>query len=701
MDLLIEIGTEEIPARDAIGAATSMGDGIMTVLRENLLIGDDAIVQPFSTPRRLAVLITGCRAMQEDREMVFTGPPWDRAFDVDGNPTRAATGFAKSHGVEPRDLKPADGKKGRVVSIKKLVKGRGTGEILGETLPGIIKSLEFKRTMRWASGTGPFVRPVHYLTGLLGNDVIDFEIFGLKSGRVTHGHKFMHPEAISLNNAGEYVSALSNAGVELSFEKRREIILQGLADIAEKNNCELINDPALVDEVANLVEYPYVITGHFDEKFLKLPAEVLIEAMRRHQRYFAFRAADGGLAPVFGVVANTLARDMSVVVRGNQRVLSARLYDGMFFWKEDLKRGIVNMQTGLGERVFMAGLGTVAQKTGRLQDLVARIAPLFDVAKTDSNALQTAAMLCKADLMSQMVGEFAELQGVMGSYYAKAAGYGDAASIAIREHYLPRFAKDDLPGTNEGMILAIADRIDTIVAAFSKGYEPKGGQDPFALRRQALGLLRLLLTIDGYVTTDALVDQAAEVLNVRGLPVSEEVRARVLMFIRDRFEGLLRDMTGLSSDFVKAVLAIDAVPVKEVVERLNALKEVYISHAGFRDLMLAFKRMNNIRLKAPTQAMDLAKQGVNPDMLETDIERDLLKKARQDLKKVAEMRAGREFLKILELVYAYQSVLEAFFDTVRVLDAPSQVIVANRLALLGYVLEVFNWFGDFSIISTR
>lgn len=701
MDLLIEIGTEEIPARDAPGAANALGTGVMGVLQENLLVDKHASMQSITTPRRLSVMVTGCRAMQADQDVVLTGPPWDRAFDKDGKPTRAAMGFARSIGVEPGEFKPAEGKKGRVVSVKKLVKGRGTSEILGEALPGIITSLEFKRTMRWADGTGPFVRPVHYLAGLLGKEIINFEVFGLKSDRIIYGHRFMHPEPISLAEAGEYVAALSNAGVEVSVDKRKSMILQGLLEIAKANDCELIDDPALVKEVANLVEYPYVQTGHFDKKFLELPAEVLIEAMRRHQRYFAFRAADRGLAPVFGVVSNTLARDMNVVVKGNERVLSARLYDGMFFWNEDQKRGIANMQSVLGERVFMAGLGSVAQKAERLQDLVARIAPLFGGLEVDSDALQSAALLCKADLMSRMVGEFAELQGVMGSYYAQTAGYNKATSMAIREHYLPRFANDVLPGSAEGLVLAIADRVDTIVAAYSKGYEVKGGQDPFALRRQALGMLRLMLENNAYVTVDALVDQAIEVLNAGGLPVDDGVRNRVLAFIKDRFEGLLRDMTGLSTDFVKAVLAIDNVPVKEVVERLDALKDVYASHSGFRNLMLAFKRMNNIRAKAPAQAMEGADKGVNHDLLESDLERELFAKATQDLEMVVVLRARRKFSKILEMMYGYQGYLEAFFDTVRVLDAPTQAIVANRLALLGYVLRVFNWFGDFAIISTR
>lgn len=700
MDLLIEIGTEEIPARDAIGAAKTLGSRIMAVLRDNLLIDDNARLRSFSTPRRLAVLITGCRTVQEDREMVFTGPPWDRAFDAEGNPTRAALGFAKSHGVDTGMLVPADGKKGRVVSVKKLVKGRSTGEILGEELPDIIKGLEFKRTMRWADGRGPFVRPVHYLVGLLGDKVVPFSVFGLQSGRITRGHRFMYPGPISLTDAGEFVGALSNAGVELSFERRRSMILEGLERIAKENNCELITDTALVEEVANLVEYPYVLSVRFDDKFLKLPEEVLIEAMRRHQRYFAFRGADKALAPVFGVVANTKARDMDVVAKGNRRVLSARLYDSMYFWEKDLKRGIDGMQAGLGERVFMTGLGSVAEKTGRLQALATRLVSLFDGPNIDIDALQKAAALCKADLTSQMVGEFAELQGVMGAYYAEHAGYPARTAVAIREHYLPRFANDELPKSSEGLILAIADRIDTITAAFSKGYEPKAGKDPYALRRQALGLLRLMMVIDGYVSIDAITDQAIEVLNANGLPVTGAVRKRVLVFIRDRFEGLLRDVTGLSADFVNAVLAIDGVPVKEVVERLNALKDVYTSHEGFRDLMLAFKRMKNILVKAPSRDLEMAK-GVNPDLLESALERELFSKASRDIEKVARMRETREFSKILELMYGYQKDLEAFFDTVRVLDAPSKAIVANRLALLGYVLQVFNWFGDFSMISTR
>ena len=696
--LLIEIGTEEIPARDAPRAADALANGVRDVLAENRLIGDDARLRAFFTPRRLAVMVEGCKAVQDDHTEVFTGPPWDRAFDASGKPTRAAIGFARSHGVEPEVLKPVEGKKGKVASVTLQVKGRRASAILAESLPGIITTLEFKRTMRWGKGQGPFVRPVHYLVGLLGDEVIPFAVFGLKADRVVRGHFFMHPEPVALERAEDYGKVMAERGVELDANRRKALILQGLSKIATKHEALVVQDDALLDEVANLVEYPFVLAGHFDERFLSLPAEVLIEAMRRHQRYFTFRRQDNSLAPVFGVVANTLARDMAVVVKGNERVLSARLYDADYFWNQDLKTGIDAMHAALGERVFMAGLGSVADKAVRLQALVDRLGPMFGC--EDPDALRDAARLCKADLMSQMVGEFAELQGVMGGYYAQKAGYSETAAQAIKEHYLPRFAEDRLPQSRAGAILSIADRIDSIVAGFSKGYEPRAGKDPYAMRRQAVGLLRLLMAADRYVTVEALVDHAAAVLKQNNIPVADDVRPRVVDFIRDRFDILLRETVSVSADFVHAVLAIPNVPPKEALQRVTALKEVYETHAGFRDLMLAFKRMTNIRAKAPKDLVESA-DGVDEGMLDSDLEREVFEKARKDMTRVADLREKREFVAVLELMYGYQDVLERFFDTVRVLDAPTQAVAANRLALLGQVLNVFNWFADFAMISRR
>jgi len=702
----LEVGTEEIPARMLRRAAEDLLALVLQALREQGL--SHAGGMPLCTPRRLAVLVLGVPEHQPDREQVALGPPVQAAYDAQGTPTRAAIGFARAQGVPVEALERAQGPRGEVVAVRRCIRGRDTREVLAETLPDVLARLTFPKTMHWDGHRGPFVRPIHWIACLFGPDPVCFDFAGVVSGRASRGHRFLAPDPFDLGHPDAYVSELERRFVLVRPDQRRERIEQAMRDAEAASGLRFVVQPELLEEVSNLVEWPVFGVGSFDAAFLSLPPEVLVTAMASHQRYFAMSGPDGRLAAQFGVVMNTLARDPSAVIRGNQRVLAARLFDARFFYEQDLKTGIRAMSDRLRERVFLKGAGDMAEKSSRIAEIAVLLAESAAASDEVRHLVLRAAALCKADLMSQMVAEFPELQGVMGRYYAKAAGESEVVADAILDHYRPRHAGDSLPETEVGAFLAAADRADSIVTCFDAGVVPSGSRDPLGLRRQATGLLKILIARDWPgVTVGGLLVRCRD----------PETARRAAAFVRERFHSLLTDEYEVPTDFATAVLAgYESKPPADVLAIAVALRDFARQTEGFRDFLeTVFKRVFNIlrqadeklpgwrdrmRAVADSAVFDAAGPGA-AHPFEVEVERtrvaaeQVLRQARED----------RDYRQVLEALYSFKAPLAAFFGTgsegVPVLIEKDPRKRDRRLALLARVLALFEWFADFTVVSSR
>lgn len=702
--LLLEVGTEEIPARMLRQAAADLARLVEEALEAASL--SHAGTTPLWTPRRLAVLVEGLPQRQSDREEVVTGPHVGAAFDANGTPTRAAEGFARAQGVTPVDLVRVPGPKGEVVAVRRLVPGRDTREVLADVLPGVLSRLTFHKAMVWDGHRGPFVRPVRWICCLLGPDPIGFEFAGVRSGRTSRGHRFLAPEPFDLADPASYVAEMSRRDVVVRPDERRARIREALSRVEVESGVRFVSDDALLEEVADLVECPVLGVGSFDPAFLALPREVLITAMAAHQRYFGVEDGRGNLVARFGVVSNTRARDPAVVVRGNERVLAARLYDARFFHEQDLKTGLLRMAERLGERLFLKGAGDMAEKSSRIAEVAMGLCEAVGLGEETRRLVQRAAALCKADLMSQMVGEFPTLQGVMGRYYALAAGEPEPVAVAIEEHYLPRFAGDALPATEIGAVLAVADRVDSIATCFDIGAIPTGSRDPFALRRQAIGLLKILIERAWpNVTVASLFARCKDPATSRA----------VWTFVRERFHGILTEDYEVPTDFATAVLeGFEVKPPSDGVTMAVALRDFSRESEGFRDFLEAvFKRVFNILRQADDKMPDWRARADRAGLL--DVKPDLglaheYERAVQEAWVSADqaLRRAREeqnYRVLLEALYSFREPLARFFGTgsegVPVLIEKDEEKRVRRLALLWRVLNLFEWFADFSKVSSR
>ena len=512
--LLLEIGTEEVPAH--------VMPGILSQLKENAAKTFEELrieyknIKTLGTPRRSALLVEGLAEQQADLSKENRGPAVNIAFDADGNPTKAAQGFARGQGVKPEELVTKDGYVYAMVHEK----GGQTVDLLGETLKGLVDGLNFPNNMHWADLDYKFIRPLRWLVALYGQDVIDFEVANVKSGRTSRGHRFLSEGDFEIANAEDYVEACRKASIIVDQNERCEMIRQQIAEVAAANGGQAEVNEDLLEEVLYLVEYPTALCGKFDEKYLALPAEAVITPMRDHQRYFPV-LKDGQLLPLFITIRNGGKEHLETVQHGNERVLRARLEDAQFFFDEDRKKTLEQHGEKLKTVVFQDGLGTIYDKALRLEVLAGYIADAIGANEQDKKDAVRAAKLAKADLVTGMVTEFTELQGVMGREYALLDGETKAVAQAIDEHYMPRFAGDSQPASVAGRIVSLADKIDTIVGTFSRGLIPTGSQDPFALRRQALGIVNMLKEAQYHISLSQLVAKAMELLKIVGL---EDVR---------------------------------------------------------------------------------------------------------------------------------------------------------------------------------
>lgn len=693
LNLILEVGTEEIPAGYLGPALDALKERVGKGLSDHSLACDHITV--WGTPRRIALAIEGLEEKQPDTVKEVTGPPIQAAYDSSGRPTKAAEGFARGQGLQLDQLHTVDTKKGKYLAAKIEVKGRPAADVLVEMLPQIISGLPFPKTMRWGRGEHVFVRPVHWLLAVLNGRVLPMSFGGMRAGKTSRGHRFHHPKEIEIQSPDEYPGKLLEAGVVVGFDKRVALVREEIDKVIEsaREALVLIPDEELIEEVANLVEIPVATLGEFDRSFLELPAEVPITAMREHQRYFALTYDDGGLAPYFIAINNTRAKDLDVVRRGHERVLRARLEDAGFYFKEDTKTPLEAKQEELKKVVFHTLLGTSWEKVERFSRLAGYLADRLASQVNDDSVkahLLRAAGLCKCDLVTGVVGEFPALQGIMGSKYALKDGEPPEVAQAIAEHYWPTRAGGDLPETQVGALLSMADKMDTICGCFGVGLIPTGAADPFALRRQSLGIMNIILDRGYRLDLPEFIDQALEGLTPWLTRPAREVKADVLEFFRLRLKNQLTGQNA-STDVAEAVLSLHCEDIVPAVAKIWALEQVK-ARPDFEDLAEAFKRVVNIIRKFGAQ------DEFNEQGLVVQQERDLAEATAKVEKRIVSFVEAEDYTELLSAIVGLKPAVDSFFDNVLV-DDPDPAVKKNRLALLTRVSQLFETVADFSKLS--
>jgi len=672
-NLLLEIGTEEIPARFMAPALSQLEKHAEENLRANRL--DYKQIEVMGTPRRLALLVIDLEEKQTDLVEEVRGPSKKVAFDADGQPTKAAQGFARGQRIPVEELIIKESDNGEYVFAVVKDDGRPAAEILAGILKDLVLSINFPKPMRWGYEKLRYARPIRWLVGLYGEDVVSFEIAGVVSGRESQGHRFLSKGPVVLGNAGDYVESLENAYVVVDQAKRKKEIWQQIGQLAEAEGGIVEENEGLLEEVTYLLEYPTALCGSFDKKFLKLPQEVLITPMQEHQRYFPAKDRNGKLLNKFITVRNGTADHIEVVTAGNEKVLKARLADAEFFYNEDIKQPLETKVDTLKNVVFQEQLGTIFEKVERIKELTSYLSDLVG-SKYKKDALRTA-YLSKADLESNMVYEFPELQGIMGGYYAKHDGEDELVYQGIREHWQPRFAGDEIPQTVTGTLVSIADKIDTIVGCFGIGIQPTGSQDPYALRRQALGICHIAFEKKLELSFSELVEKAFQLYEGRLTESFNDVKDNILIFFRQRVETILQEM-GMKYDTVNAVMAAGWDNSLDALKRAQALSE-FRKDDQFEALTIAFKRAGNLAAKAGGQDMV-----VRPGLFQEEVESDLWQAVNEVEK---QLKQSDSYTQILQEIASLRQPVDAFFEQVMVM-AEDEKVRQNRLAILKHIQEL-------------
>jgi glycyl-tRNA synthetase beta chain len=687
-DLLLEIGLEEVPARFVRGAMDQLKDKTVKWLEESRL--EYGAVHAFATPRRLAVLIEGLAERQQDMHEEVKGPAQKIALDESGGWSKAALGFARSNGVDPDSLIFKDVGGVSYVYAQKSSVGAETASLLPDALPALVTSLTFPKNMRWGAYELRYVRPIRWLVALYGEDVVPFEIAGVASGRLTRGHRFLGRET-ELRHAAEYVDRLREQHVIADVKEREAAIRAGIDKLAAERGWKIDVKDDLLEEVLFLVETPTVFSGTFDPAFLGIPQEVLITSMREHQRYFPVMDESGKLQPYFVSVRNGDSQSIDVVAKGNEKVLRARLSDAKFFYEEDQRRTIPDMLAKLESIVYHEELGSVGDKVRRIRSIADRLASRLTTDETVRSDVSRTADICKFDLVSQMVYEFPELQGIMGEDYARLAGERETVARAINEHYSPRNAGDEPPASLVGAIVGIADKIDTIVGCFSIGIVPTGSQDPYALRRQAAGIVSTVLAHQLELPLNELFGIALDVHAARGLKREKDaIVADLASFFTLRVKNVLAEQ-GIRYDVADAVLEAGASDVRRTVLRAHALQQKVGDNDAkerFRPAVEAFNRVCNLAAKS-----DL--RNVDPALFAEPAETALLEAWQGVHDAYTEAFQAARLPDALETLASLSLPIAAFFDAVMVM-ADDLSVRENRLALLGRIADDIKSFADFS-----
>ena len=688
--LLIEIGAEEIPAGYIVPALKAFKKNLLSKMaKERIEFGK---CEYFGTPRRLALIIENVAAEQKSETSTIYGPPESVGFDKDGKPTKAAVGFAKKAGISVEQIRITEQKKGKYLTADVEAKTLSSAEILEKILPEQILLIPFPKVMKWGELPIMFARPIISLTALLGKKVLNFKIGNVESSSFIFGHQFMFPDKYIIESAELYSSILEAKGVIPDIEKRKSLLKESITNAAEDYDSLVVEDEELLDIVANVVEYPYPVVGKFDDQFLEVPDEVLITAMREHQKYFALRDEKGNLKPYFIAANNTRVKDMKVVANGHERVLRARLSDAKFFWEQDLKSSMDDFAQKLKKVTFQAELGSVFEKSERVtilgEDLSSKINS--DNARDLQKNVKRASLICKADLVSQVVIEFTKLQGVMGRIYAAKAGENQDVADAIEQHYRPIFSGGQLPENDTARILAISDKIDTICGCFSIGLIPKGGSDPYALRRQGIGILQIMLERGLNFSLKELVNNAVKQF-VKDESKAIELSKIIIDFFEVRMINMFTDK-GFSKEAVKSALAASFDNIPDAALRIKAI-DALRKEPDFEPLAIAFKRVGNILKKS---AIDKT-LNVEISLLEDNAEKDLYNEVKNFEKDIKSLSEKGDYDGALKKIALLRPFVDDFFDNVMVM-VDDEKIKANRIALLLEISKLFGNIADFSII---
>ena len=676
-NLLVELGLEEMPAYVVTPAMKQLGEKMKAFLADNRLTFED--IEVFSTPRRLAVRVKGLADKQSDLEEDFKGPAKKIALDADGNFTKAAEGFVRGKGLSVDDITFREVKGEEYVYVTKHEEGKPAREVL-ETVTSVLKDLTFPVNMHWANNTFEYIRPVHTLIVLLDDEALDLDFLDITSGRTSRGHRFLGTE-VEVASADSYEEDLRHSFVIADSKERKDLIVSQIKAIEEEHDVVVEIDDELLDEVLNLVEYPTAFMGAFDEKYLAVPEEVLVTSMKNHQRYFVVRDKSGKLLPHFISVRNGDSHFIENVIKGNEKVLVARLEDGAFFWREDQKLVIADLVEKLKHVTFHEKIGSLFAHMERTKVIAGYLADKPGLSADEKEAVLRAASIYKFDLLTGMVGEFDELQGIMGEKYATLAGESEMVATAIREHYLPNSADGDLPETKVGAILAIADKLDTVLSFFSVGLIPSGSNDPYALRRATQGIVRILDAFGWDIPLDELISDLYA-LSFDSLDYANQ--DQVMDFVVARIEKMM-DST-IAKDIKEATLASSTYVVGTMLEASQALA-TKSKDAGYKAAVESLSRVFNLAEKADTSAT------ANPSLFENDEE-----KALHDAIETLELSA--DMTENLDKLFALSPVIDAFFDNTMVM-AEDEALKNNRLALLSSLVAKASQVAAFNKLNTK
>jgi len=685
-DFLVEIGTEELPPKALNKLSIAFAEGIKTGLDKAEL--NYQKVHCYGSPRRLAVLIEGLAEEQEDKSIERRGPALKTAFNAEGKPSAAALGFAKSCGVNITELTSLETPQGTWLVFRSLAKGKATSELMPIIVEDSLNQLPIPKRMRWGNESHQFVRPVHWLLMLFGDRIVPCEILGCRASRETYGHRFHHPNAITIDEPKQYANKLETYGYVITdYQKRKEKIRQEILETALHVNGEPVIDGKLLDEVTGLVEWPVSILASFDEEYLDIPSEALISAMKLHQKYFHFIDKNGCLLPQFITIANIQSSHPNSIKLGNERVIRPRLADAEFFWEQDKKIKLADRLMDLNKVVFQNQLGTIYDKVKRVSKLSSHIA---EVIGGDVMLAERAAHLSKCDLLTEMVNEFSDLQGVMGRYYAINDREDQEVALAMQEIYMPRFAGDDLPETSTGLILALAERIDTLVGIFGIGQIPTGAKDPFALRRAALGVLRLITEKELSLDLGILIQQSIKTYS--DIELDPKITENLLKFFAARSAAMYQDK-GISSQVIKSVQALKINQPYDFENRVNAV-QIFDALDESKDLSEANKRVKNILAKSDCDANKIE---LDQSLFEQEEQAlyDMIQKVKGSVH--SQIDAGH-YISALQELANLKDVVNLFFDKVMI-NVEDDNIKNNRFALINELRNLFLGIADISLLQ--
>ena len=682
-NFLVELGTEELPPTQLQTLSAAFTAGIEAGLQDAGLANGIEVVS-FASPRRLAVVVNNLAEKQDDRDDVLWGPPANIAFDADGKPTKAAEGFAKKAGIDLADASEENGK----LKVSRRIEGKATTDLLAGIVQTSLDKLPIAKRMRWGASRNEFVRPVQWLVMLFGEQVVEAEILGAKAGNQSRGHRFHANRNITISSSGDYQQAMRDAFVIADYQERKNIIRQQVTAKGEELGGVAIIDEDLLDEVTGLNEWPTALAGNFDDDFLRVPSEALVSSMKEHQKYFHVEDNNGQLLPNFITLTNIESKDPQQVIEGNEKVIRPRLADAAFFWDTDRKQSLESRYDKLASMVWVNKLGTLKDKTDRIGALADNIATAIGA---DNALAQRAAKLCKTDLLTDMVYEFTDLQGIAGTYYAQHDGEHADVAAAMQEQYMPAFAGDELPATQAGVCVALADRIDSLVGLFGLGQIPTGSKDPFALRRASLGVLRILVEKQINIDLGQLIDWAIAA-DWETAPKAE-TKATLIDYMLERFSAWYKD-EGIAVEVFQSVRTLglsNALDINNRVQAVNSFSAMEEAQA----LAAANKRVSNILAKNGGESVVAE---VDADLLSEDAEKVLAAQIAEKQTQVQPLLADAQYQEALASLAGLRDAVDAFFDNVMVM-ADDEAVKNNRLALLKQLQGLFIAIADISLLQ--